>query len=65
MHLDSPPWPRRGLVPWQLTTKPLEEEHVNVVDKLWIALGKAIRSGASEKQINGIAARLNNLRRNV
>lgn len=37
---------------------------MNPVDKLWTALGKAIRSGASEKQINGIASRLNNLRRN-
>lgn len=37
---------------------------MNPVDKLWIALGKAVRSGATEKQINGIAARLNNLRRN-
>jgi hypothetical protein len=28
------------------------------VDKLWAALGKAIRANASTKQINGIAARL-------
>jgi hypothetical protein len=46
--------------PWDL----LEEEHMNDVDKLWIALGKAIRAGASEKQINGIARSLNSLRRN-
>jgi hypothetical protein len=34
------------------------------VQRLWIALGKAIRNNASTKQIGGIAARLNNLRRN-
>jgi hypothetical protein len=43
----------------------LEEDNMNQVDKLWIALGKAIRSGASEKQVNNIASRLNNLRRNA
>lgn len=29
-----------------------------MLDKLWQALGKAIRNGASNKQINGIVARL-------
>lgn len=28
------------------------------VDKLWVALGKAIRGNASTKQVEGIAARL-------
>jgi hypothetical protein len=35
---------------------------MNAVDKLWVALGKAIRSGASTKQVNGIAARLERAR---
>lgn len=32
------------------------------MDKLWIALGKAIRADASTKQVNGIVARLNRAR---
>lgn len=32
------------------------------VDKLWLALGKAIASNASTKQVNGIAARLDRAR---
>jgi hypothetical protein len=32
------------------------------VDKMWAALGKAVRSGASTKQINGIVARLDRAR---
>jgi hypothetical protein len=36
---------------------------MNQVDKLWVALGKAIRAGASTKQVDGIANRLNRLRR--
>lgn len=29
------------------------------VDKLWAALGRAIRANATTKQVEGIAARLN------
>jgi hypothetical protein len=32
---------------------------MNDIDRMWQALGQAIRKGASEKQINGIAARIN------
>jgi hypothetical protein len=37
---------------------------MNNVDKLWAALGKAIRTNASTKQINGITARLDRARGN-
>ena len=36
----------------------------STIDKLWVALGKAIRNGGSTRQVDSIAARLNNLRRN-
>lgn len=36
---------------------------MTLIGKLWIALGKAIRAGATEKQINNIAQRLQNARR--
>lgn len=36
---------------------------METIDKMWAALGRAIRSGASEKQVNGIAARLDRARR--
>jgi len=35
---------------------------MDIVDKLWNALGKAIRANASTKQINGIVARLDRAR---
>jgi hypothetical protein len=35
---------------------------MTTVDKLWNALGNAVRAGATEKQINGIAARLDRAR---
>jgi len=35
---------------------------MNDVDKIWAALGKAIRNNASTKQVNSIAARLNRVR---
>lgn len=31
---------------------------MTTVDKLWIALGKAIQKNASTKQVNGISAQL-------
>jgi hypothetical protein len=54
--------------PGNLPPEPLEEDPVKTVspvDKLWIALGKAIRANASTRQVKGIADRLNNLRRNA
>lgn len=35
---------------------------MNEVDKLWMALGKAIRNGTSTKQVNGIVSRLERAR---
>lgn len=35
---------------------------MNRVEKLWEALGKAIRSGASTKQVDGIVAQLQRAR---
>lgn len=35
---------------------------MNEVNRLWAALGKAIRHGASNKQINGIVVQLNRAR---
>lgn len=35
---------------------------MDAVDRLWMALGKAIAGGASTKQVDGIAARLNRAR---
>jgi hypothetical protein len=32
------------------------------IDRLWVALGTAIAKGASERQVNGIVARLNRAR---
>lgn len=38
---------------------------MNQVDKLWQQLGKAIRAGASNKQVDGIVNRLNRERGNA
>jgi len=51
------------ITPWQPYPRDQQKGSLmDIVDKLWNALGKAIRANASTKQINGIVARLDRAR---